>query len=394
MTTMLHDPPEVAQLAARGDPPIERWPGRVVTRQDIMKASGDPRDWFRYGHRLKAAEKAWGEYIDARQRRRNFMAGFEWNQILVLGDYGSGKTSVAAKAALQFFRLGHAVFSNASCLFGWRLEAEEMYTALGFMPANSVMLIDESSASLAARVAHSVAGTTFGEMNLNIRKRNCVVFYMSAQDWQISANIRRDCKEVWMPVPKDDLEVDGRGYGGARGQANNPDNFRMAWHVWDDYPYRKANLIEGTDANKDAGFGPPAYTMYDEGDLVRWAYLLNDTFELAHAGAATMADREVVKAQLEAFHRGDGPSRAGHRVEKDVQLEQLVMLFQEKRDEPPPFFRAGDIGRWIGVSSSKAGLLMQEFFEVRNIRNHGYPSDELYAFLDQMAGEEERNGHQ
>ena len=51
-----------------------------------------------------------------------------WDQILVLGDYGAGKTTTAIKMAYLFYRLGHPVFSNASCLFGWHLEREEMYT--------------------------------------------------------------------------------------------------------------------------------------------------------------------------------------------------------------------------------------------------------------------------
>ena len=79
-----------------------------------MVASGDPRDWFRYGHRLQAYEEAWLELIDARSRRRDFMADFTWNQILVLGDYGSGKTTLATHLARHFLgctgvRKGHSI---------------------------------------------------------------------------------------------------------------------------------------------------------------------------------------------------------------------------------------------------------------------------------------------
>ena len=151
----LIDPPDVARYAQRGDPPMSEWPGRIVGRKDLMMASGDPRDWFRYRHREQAYEEAWLEFADARNRRKDFMADFSWNQILVLGDYGSGKTTLGTHLARQFFGLGHPVFSNASCLFGWRLEHEQMYTAMGFMPKSSVLLIDESSAALAARVGHS-----------------------------------------------------------------------------------------------------------------------------------------------------------------------------------------------------------------------------------------------
>ena len=162
----LYDPPELAQEASRGDPPLEAWPGKPIGRSQLMAAAGDSRDWFRYGHRLQAAEMAWAEFIDARRRRRDFRAGFDWNQILILGDFGSGKTSLGIHLARHWFGLGHAVFSNASCLFGWHLEHEEMYTAMGFMPKNSVLLIDESSAHLASRVGHGVAISSFSEMNL------------------------------------------------------------------------------------------------------------------------------------------------------------------------------------------------------------------------------------
>ena len=38
-----------------------------------------------------------------------------------------------------------------------------MYTAIGFMPKSSVvLLIDESSAALASRMGHSIAVTSFG----------------------------------------------------------------------------------------------------------------------------------------------------------------------------------------------------------------------------------------
>ena len=386
---MLTDPPEVAQYAKRGDPPIDRWPGTPVKRQQLMEAAGDPRDWFRYGHRYQAYQQAWAEFVDARRRRRNFTSGFSWNQILLLGDYGAGKTTLAIKFALRYFRLGHPVFSNASCLFGWHLEGEEMYTAMGFMPANSILLIDESSAALASRVGHGVAVSSFNEMNLNTRKRNCVVIYMSAHDWEIAPSIRRNCKEVWMPVPKDDLNVeDTRNETGARlSPANSPDNFRLAYHVWDDYPYRKANLIEGKDADKGDGFGPPTYTMYDEGQNVRNAYLLNDTFELAGAGSATLADRDVVKGQLAAFHAGSGPisrNGGGSHGQHDTNVEKLLLFIESQEENPPDFFKAADIARAVGINSAMAGKLIQEVIPVSPIRNKGYPTDVIYDYINTL----------
>ena len=178
------DPPELVQFAQRGDPPMDKWLGRFVGKQDLMKASGDQRDWFRYMHRLQAHTRATQEFITGRRVRRDMSANFRWNQILVLGDYGAGKTTTAIKLAYLYYRLGHPVFSNASCLFGWHLEREEMYTALLFVPKNSVLLFDESSAHLSSRVGHGVAVSSFAESNLNTRKKNCIMVYMSAHDWE------------------------------------------------------------------------------------------------------------------------------------------------------------------------------------------------------------------
>ena len=61
------DPPELVQFAQRGDPPMDKWLGRFVGKQDLMKASGDQRDWFRYMHRLQAHTRATQEFITGRR---------------------------------------------------------------------------------------------------------------------------------------------------------------------------------------------------------------------------------------------------------------------------------------------------------------------------------------
>ena len=391
---VLIDPPELKEHKGRVDPPTDSWPGSTVTRQELMAACGDPRDWFRYHHRLQAAEQVWMEFADARRIRRDFSSGFDWNQILILGDYGSKKTTLAIHLALSYFELGHAVFSNASCLFGWRVSREKMYTALGFMPKNSILLIDESSAALASGVGHNVAVSTFGEMNLNIRKQNCIAVYMSAQDWQIAASIRRDCKEVWMPVPNDELDVGEAVRHSKVDAANNPDNFRMAWHVWTDYPYRKANLIEGPDPDDKGGFGPPDHTMYDHGELVRRAFLLNDTFELAQAGAARVADRDAIKDDVRAFldgtpQREDTPQEDTPQEDTpqedislvQVQTEQILMFFQQHEADPPEFFTPGEIGMACGIDSGLVGRRLQSIMRIQNVQRKGYRSADVYKAI-------------
>ena len=66
MARLFRDPPDLQQFAQRGDPPMENWPGRFVGKEDLMKASGDQRDWFRYMHRLQAHTRATHEFITGR----------------------------------------------------------------------------------------------------------------------------------------------------------------------------------------------------------------------------------------------------------------------------------------------------------------------------------------
>ena len=392
-TTLLQDPPELALHSHRGDPPMSRWPGKWVNKYAIMAACGDERDWFRFHHRYQAYRQAWAEFCDARRRRRRLSSGFNWNQVLIIGEYGAKKTTLGIKIAYEFFRRGHAVFSNASVLFGWHLEHEEMYTAMGFMPKFSVLLIDESSAALASRVAHGVSISTFAEMNLNTRKQGCFVIYMTAHDWEMAATIRQHTKEVWKPLPSDLVIVEHSANGQRIRPADNPDNFTLAWDVWDDSPYQKRDLIEGK-PDKDEGFGPPDATYYDEGEAVRASYLLNDTFELAKVGAATTSNRDIVKESLEKFLAQNSQVNLGTDIEaatdmalgpKDNQLAQVVGFFMEEMETGgKPYYKAVDLARHLGVSYQKAGELITRAFPVENERGKGYKAEAIFDHIAAM----------
>ena len=397
---LLRDPDELQQHANRKDPSPEVWPGEIVTREMVMASMGDQRDWFRYMHKYDAYQRYWREWTHARQVRRNFMADFEWDQILVLGDYGSGKTTIAIDFALPYFSRGHYVAFNASAMFGWRVSLNEGYTAKNRMPKASIEVWDEASAYLASRVGHGVAVSAFSEGNLNSRKQNTKVVYMSAQDWGIAANIRRECKQVWKPVPKQDLLVDEQEWDdGKRSRvdpANDPANFRLAYYVWDDFPYKKRDLIEGEDPNDTKGFGAPSYIVYHEGNQVRDAFLLNDTFQLADIGAAGIADRDEIKAQLEHDYRArqagaNGITEAMYSPtpqanEKEIRLMQII---EQNEHNPPEYFTAGEIAKELGVHPTAAGQLVTSMFPVKNVQRKGYPTAAIYEHLDNIAFETE-----
>ena len=375
---MMIDPPELAQHVRR-DPPIEEFPGRIRTTEDIMAACGDQRDWFRFWHRYNAALQAWAEFYDARKRRRNFFAGFEFKQILILGPYGAKKTTLGILEAMPDFCTGHPLFSDASCLVGWRIEGAEVYTVVGDVPRNSVGLFDEASATHASSVANNLGITVASEMNLNTRKQNFKGIWMTAHDWELSADIRRECSEVWLPAEVEELQTMDHKQIRQRQSAllprNNPANFQVAYHVWEGYPYQKANLIEqSVNGDPKKGFGPPAYTMYDSGANVRMAFLLNDTFELAKSGFSRVVGKEDVRDRLAGITGVETPEDAS-RAERD----RLFQFFADREDNPPAYFTPGEIAEAVGMDSRALGRLLQSAIPgVRNVQRYGYDTAYIY----------------
>lgn len=401
---LYEDPPELAHYAARGDLPMKFWPGEWKTKYDVMRACGDPRDWFRYWWRYEAFCEAWGNYLDARRRRRKLHVGWDWNQVLIIGPYGAKKSTLMVYRAKKGNDTGHACFSNASLLMGWGLGHVEMYTAMGFMPKFSVLPIDESAASLASRLGHGTAISTFNEMGLNLRKQGTEVMLCGAQDWNVAASVRAGCREVWRPLDKSSLEIERRDQliepqlQAALDPWADPENFIIAWDVWDDHPYQKQDLIDGKPDEKS--FGPPAYTMIAEGEAVRKAFLLNDSFQLAHAGAATVANREEVKDNLRKYHEmlnslGMGPpdqvaaaAAAATALEnRQPPLPDLVITEMEairSEDWPHKYIKYKDIGARLGVSPQQVSAVLDH--TVRNVEytKNGYRTKELFGWMARM----------
>ena len=392
------DPPELVQYAARGDLPMSVWPGEWKTKYDVMRACGDPRDWFRFWWRYNAYCEAWANFLDARRRRRNLFSGFDWNQVLIIGPFGAKKSTLMVYKAKLANDVGHAAFSNASLLFGWGLGHVEMYTAMGFMPKCSVLPIDESAASLSSRLGHGVAISTFIEMSLNTRKKNAQVALCGARDWDVAASVRRGCKEVWRPVDKDSLQFERREYPDDRlvqasgDPASDPSNFIIAWDVWDDFPYEKQDLIDGE--ADDKGFGPPDYTVIAEGEEVRNAFLLNDSFQLAHAGAATTASRDDVKDFLAKYHEmlaqlGAGPdgvvpgavSAALHQGPKlsDKVFAEIINLRDEEWNGK--HIRPKDIAVRLGTSPQNVKEVLSNVMRDVEYTTNGYRTAEVFRWV-------------
>ena len=112
---------------------------------------------------------------------------FKHNQILVIGEYGQGKTTLCVHHALhKAYWWGHPVFSNAAALFSRRISPEELYTCIVDMPRDGVLFIDEAFAAAESGMGGRVAIAAFSSSLLNNRKQNCQVPYATAQDHQIA----------------------------------------------------------------------------------------------------------------------------------------------------------------------------------------------------------------
>ena len=368
------DPPEV--LLGGSDRPMEEWPGTMQRWDSVARASGNQRDWFGFYHRLAAHVDGWRRFWQTRRRRTSYHQGFHWNQILVIGDYGLGKTTGAMWAAYPFWEDGHAIFHNGPYSIGWLLQDEQLFTAMAVMPDNAVLIVDEGQSWLTGRLANSTAVDTFLKMSANIRKKNCWLIIMSAQSQGVDRRIRGLCKEVWRPV-EFELEMEDDDRTSSRAPANDPSKFVLAIDVWDDYPFRRNDEIDGPDSKYD-GFGDPDYTWFDSGDSVRNAFLLTNTFELADAGGAMLADREVIKDDLRR-QRGDQETNGYSKTELQV-LGFLETMRQHPGSEDMEYVSAGDIGRSLGINAGVVGRAMTSLFgpELKSRPRHGYKAEQLW----------------
>ena len=361
--TLYRDPPNVS--FGRGIPPEADWPGRRVDLDDVAAACGDGRDWFRYWHRRHLHEQMWAHYDAkaARNKRDDWYKGFDWNETLITGIYGAGKTTVSVLKGLQRMSQGFPFFHNGPSLTGWVVEGDSIFTVMGSLPPCSRLLLDEAHTAVPSASATSIAVRAFVMLGANIRKDNCQLDVVSAQWRGIHPTIRTDVVEVVRPFK---LNVNaGRKPAGLK-PWNDITHFILAWHVWEGSPLNDPEIRrDGLDSK------PPSRTERCIGNSARWAYGLTDSFLRVDAGAAILAKRDVVKAQLEALRKDSiknqtRPPEAGvlEAVESLFHLDPDVMVALEGKVTPgqlsevtgiPPGTIGAQIGQLYGVYQQESG---------------------------------------
>ncbi len=249
-------------------------------------SSGDERDWFSFRMRLTAHVRAMKLFRQARRRRRKLSSGFDFAQIMWVGDMGTSKSVSAAEEAFVWFQRGHPFFHNGGFNFGRLVEGSDIYEVIANVPMYSVVGIDEAHTGLEAGMAMSSGVRGFAILCAGLRKKGCKLLLMSAMARMIVRIVREMTSEVRRPFKVEVSEQD-HGYKIDYPPHSDPANFILAWEQWENFPFRGVDIVDGKGARKrNDGLGRPDDLRGLSGETVRNAFLLTDSFrpvDTAHA---------------------------------------------------------------------------------------------------------------
>ncbi len=338
----------------RADPPEEEWPGRWIDVRDVMLSAGDERDWFTFKHRLTAHVRAMRLFRQARRRRRKLSSGFDFAQIMWVGDMGESKSVSAAEEAFWWFQRGHPFFHNGGWNFGRVIEGSDIYEIIANVPMYSVIGIDEAHTGLESGMAMSTGVRGFAILCAGLRKKGCKLLLMSAMARMIVRIVREMTSEVRRPFRVEVAEQD-YGFHIDYPPHSDPRNFVLAWEDWNGFPFRGIDLVDGKGGRKrNDGLGPPDDVRGVSGECVRNAYLLTDSFrpvDTAHA------QRYAGKAAMEAAREQQGEIfNDSHR--------RLVGWLHKRLNEPdcPANLASDVIALNLQMRSRDVGQLMRGLF--------------------------------
>ena len=341
-------------VLGRVDPPENRWAGRWIEEPDVALSSGDDRDWFRYQMRLRAHLDGMKRFRQARRYRRKLSSGFEFAQVMFVGDMGAKKSVSAAHEAYKWFQRGHPFFHNGGFNFGRLVEGSDIYELVDAVPRNSVIGLDEAHTGLESPMAMSTGVRSFGILEAGLRKKNCKILLMSAMAKMIVRTVRDMTSEVRRPL-KVNIQENDHGFKVDYAPHLDPRNFVVVYEVWRDFPFRGIDLTEGKRARKD-GLGPPDDVRMVQGDSVRNAYLLTDSFrpvDTAHA------QRFAGKAAMDAARAGN--NAAGGLSDDHRMLISYLWQFSASGGAPR-FIQVEAIALELEMESSHVGRLMRGLF--------------------------------
>ena len=339
----------------RADPPEEDWPGRWVDYRDVMLSSGDERDWFTFKHRLTAHVRAMRLFRQARRRRRKLSSGFDFAQIMWVGDMGASKSVSACEEAHFWFQRGHPFFHNGGFNFGRVVEGADIYEIIANVPMYSVIAIDEAHTGLESGMSMSTGVRGFAILCAGLRKKGCKLLLMSAMARMIVRVVREMTSEVRRPFKVEAAQQD-HGFKIDYAPHSDPRNFILAWEQWDNFPFRGVDIVDGKGGRKrNDGLGKPDDVRGVSGECVRNAYLLTDSFrpvDTAHAQRfAGKAAMEAARAEQEGVGFTDE-----HR--------KVLGWLHGRLNQPdcPTNLKTDVVALGVGMNSRRVGSLMNSMF--------------------------------
>ena len=339
-------------VLGRTDPPESEWPGRWANEDDVAMACGDERDWFTHKMRLAAYRDQRARYKLARRRRRNLARHFNFAQIMIVGDMGENKSSLAVFEAQKWEQRGHLVVHNGPYLGGRYVGGSGIYQIVDRIPRNSVVLIDEAHTGLESGMAMAAGVREFIILCAGLRKKNCRLLLVSAMDTMVVRRAREMTSEVWKPLrPK--VHTANFGYDTPLPGHSNPANFCLVWDIWRGFPYRGQNLIDRN--GRKRGFGRPDDRRLVMGEAVRNAFLLNDSFQPVESATA----HQFATKKAMDLHR----EREAHRGLTDDHRQLIGYLWNRSNSADAPLhIKAPAIALALGMPSAAVGRLLSALF--------------------------------
>ena len=372
--------------------PMDEWPGEDVTEQDVWLASLDDRDWFSHESRLQAfydyknrLDFAWKRRRQGRWVRNYPPPKFDFAQIGVVGDMGKGKTTIVASEAVYYGQFGYPFFSvynpenmRTSWLMGKKVSPAELYEVIEVIPQKSILGVDEGHTFFESALGMASGIRGWQIQGAGLRKALCRVYIPTALMVLLAPVIRRSCSEVWRPVqtrvedqriPEDRLP-----------SHSDPVNFVQVWDVWRGFPFRQRDIIEARAPRRNGGLGRPHDTLLRQGETVREAFKLTDSF-LRVAGA--QAQQYALKAQQEEVRESRRQGRDQAPGLTAEQREVLLAVWATCNNGVSTHFTAGSIAFMTGIRDSQAARMLSGFLgDIPDLRTaNGYRCDRVKAAL-------------
>lgn len=286
-----------------GDLPEEEWPGRSITRDDVVLASQHKLDVLSESDRLRAFDTIEASFYRNYETRS---VTPHWRFTLLLGKMGSGKSTLASILFAVKRAQGWPVFHTGSLLFGRVLAANEIFTAVNRMPDNSCLFIDETHVVMGLAADNARHSTLFLQSMAGLRKKNCELILATAADDLMSRKLKREAHEVIVPFSPDVAPLKDNSIRSVRrrrlglppigGAPRDSKLFRLGFTTIEGYPFAQDGLLELYGLAPEAG-DPKAHELRQRlihPRLVKEGLLLNDSFQQVPVGIQMTVNRQSV----------------------------------------------------------------------------------------------------